>query len=163
MTGARSSPLYTAISMHLAETSDVADLIELAPLDQRRPVLLFAAVHDLLLEGLEHDLASCYPTLGGTADLERAPIEFVHFCRAHGDELAPLLMQRSTQTNEVGRCAALLPAFAAISAAAAGRPLALVEVGASAGLNLRFDHYAVDYPPFGSVGPAASEVRLECT
>ncbi len=74
----------------------------------------------------------------------------------------PLLTERTTQTNEVGRCAALLPAFAAIAAREPARPLALVEVGASAGLNLRFDRYRIDYSPTGTAGPLDSEVHLAC-
>ena len=50
-----------------------------------------------------------------------------HFVREHTGEVAGLMRSHRTQTNEVGRCAALLPAMPA-------GPLALVEVGASAGL-----------------------------
>ena len=74
-----------------------------------------------------------------------------------------MLATRSTQTNEVGRCTALLPAFAAV-ARAQDRPLALVDLGASAGLHLLFDRYAYSYRgPAGVVpaGDAASPVGLE--
>jgi hypothetical protein len=50
------------------------------------------------------------------------------------------ILRRSTQTNEVGRLATLAPAFAAL---ADGRPLALLEVGASAGLCLYPDRYLI--------------------
>jgi hypothetical protein len=43
------------------------------------------------------------------------------------------IMARSTQTNEVGRLATLVPAFAALVPEG---PVALIEAGASAGLNL---------------------------
>ena len=42
------------------------------------------------------------------------------------------------------------------------RPLALVDVGASAGLNLRCDSYRIDYGSFGATGPGDSPVRIEC-
>ena len=56
----------------------------------------------------------------------------------------PLIATRVTQTNEIGRCTALLPAFATVGRHWA-RPLALVDLGASAGLNLLFDRYAYAY------------------
>ena len=50
--------------------------------------------------------------------------------------IAATVRERSTQTNEVGRLATLLPAFAQLQSNSGGRPLALFEVGASAGLCL---------------------------
>ena len=64
---------------------------------------------------------------------------------------------RSTQTNEVGRCAYLRPC---IAAAADGRPLALVEVGASAGLNLNLDRYAYDFGGGVTGGDRASTLTI---
>jgi len=65
---------------------------------------------------------------------------------------------RRTQTNETARCAALLPAFAAVGD---GRPLALIEVGASAGLNLLWDRYAYDYDG-RRAGAEGSALSLAC-
>ena len=56
------------------------------------------------------------------------------------DDLRATMLARSTQTNEPGRCAALLPVLAGLP-----EPLALLEVGASAGLCLFPDCYAYDY------------------
>lgn len=64
---------------------------------------------------------------------------------------------RSTQTNEVGRCAALLPVLADLPG-----PLALLEVGASAGLCLLLDRYRYDYGGGTVLGPADSPVTLSC-
>src|SRR5205814_3579346 len=56
------------------------------------------------------------------------------------DAVRFLMLTRSTQTNEPGRCAALLPVLAPLP-----QPLALLEVGASAGLCLLPDFYGYDY------------------
>ncbi len=60
--------------------------------------------------------------------------------RARRDDIAAVLLTRTTQTNIPARCATLLPALAALPP-----PLALVEVGASAGLCLHPDRYSYDY------------------
>jgi hypothetical protein len=60
--------------------------------------------------------------------------------RARRAEVEAVVLSRRTQTNEPARCALLLPALAALP-----QPLALLEVGASAGLCLLPDRYAYDY------------------
>jgi hypothetical protein len=69
------------------------------------------------------------------------------------------IMARSTQTNEVGRLATLVPAFAALVPSG---PVALLEAGASAGLNLFPDRWGYAWStPAGPVrlGP---EPHLPC-
>lgn len=65
------------------------------------------------------------------------------------------IRERATQTNEVGRLATLMPVFAQVPG-----PLALIEVGASAGLCLFPDRYDYDWPPLGALagsgGPTLS-------
>ena len=78
-----------------------------------------------------------------------------HFVKEHAGEVAGLMRSHRTQTNEVGRCAALLPAMPA-------GPLALVEVGASAGLCLMLDRFHYDYGTI-EIGDETSPVRLHCT
>ena len=83
---------------------------------QRQPVLLFACVHDLLLAGRpDEGLARFYPDLATTPDDGDPMPAFRAFAAAHADELAELLVTRSTQTNEIGRCALLLPAFGLVA------------------------------------------------
>ena len=68
-------------------------------------------------------------------------------------------MSRSTQTNEVGRLATLMPAFASLGD---GQPLALLEVGASAGLCLYPDRYDYDWQPVGRLtGSGGPELRCD--
>jgi hypothetical protein len=74
----------------------------------------------------------------------------------------PELVERihdGVQTNEVGRSAALVGGFLAVAAAGGGRPLRVFEVGASAGLNLRWDHYRYEAGGQG-VGDPSSPVRF---
>jgi hypothetical protein len=146
-----------------------------APPDQRRgPLLLLAAVHDLLLGGAEDPLAADYPTVqaarsgalatgvpeetssrrGETPDPGVAG-RFVAFCVRHREALVDLVTTRSTQTNEVGRSAVLLPALAW---AGGDGPLSLFDLGASAGLNLLFDRWHYRYRRSGSGDLAAIEV-----
>jgi hypothetical protein len=68
------------------------------------------------------------------------------------------MMARRTQTNEPARCATLLPALAQLPP-----PLALIEVGASAGLTLLFDRYSYDYAGHQIAGLDPQAPTLSCT
>jgi hypothetical protein len=128
------------------------------------PNVLLGAVHYLLLCGEAHPLAAYFPDITApqpAADGDPMPA-FRDFCAAHYVAIGALLADRLVQTNEVRRCACLLPAFALAERTAEGRPLALIEIGASAGLNLLWDHYCFDYGLAGCVGDPASRVRITC-
>ena len=168
--GRDGGPLYQRICEGAARDAAVCALLEVTPLGQRRPNLLLASVHYLLLGGVDDPLAAYYPTvaewrdeqhLGQAPDPQRIFSHFASFCRAHREELVVLLTSRATQTNEVGRCAAFLPAFAHL-AAEHGQTLAICDLGTSAGLNLFFDRYAYDYGAAGHAGAADSAVQLHC-
>lgn len=96
-------------------------------------------VHRLVLEGQATELARYYPSVGGDAPRDQAWPAFCNTVAQHGDALRES-MGRSVQTNEVGRCAALLGGFLLV-AQRTRLPLRLLEIGASAGLNLRWDYY----------------------
>jgi len=136
------SPLYAEICAAVAGDDETLALVLHAPEHQRRPMLLLAAIHDLLLAGTEHALAAHIPTVAGgarTAARGGSGELALDFCRVHRESLAHSLRTRTTQTNEVNRTAALLPAL--VHATPPERPLRLVELGASAGLNLLVDRY----------------------
>ena len=103
---------------------------------------LLGAVHRIVLEGRAPDLAALYPSMGGAAKAGDPVPAFLATLRDHEDEVARRLAD-GVQTNEVGRSAVLIGGYAAV-AERSGLPLRVLEVGASAGLNLRFDHYAYD-------------------
>jgi hypothetical protein len=100
---------------------------------------LMGAVHRLVLEGRAPALARLYPSAGGRLDLEGTWRVFRETLSEHLEALRELV-ERPVQTNEAGRSAALVGGFLLV-AGETGLPLHLLEVGASAGLNLRWDRY----------------------
>lgn len=152
--------LYAHLARSLADDRELLErVVTMAPGPKLLPVLLFAAVHAIVLGEPHLELAACYrDDPGAPAD---AWPPFRSLVVERFDELAELVATRTIQTNEVGRSAVLLPAFTAV-ARAAGRPLTLVELGPSAGLNLLFDRYAVTYSDGITVGDADAAVQLAC-
>jgi hypothetical protein len=151
------SPLYDRICRHVAKSDALLDLIETAPPEQHNPVLLLAAVHDLVLGSPDHPLA---PVYAGESDADAGPL-FVDLCLDRRVELLELLATRQVNTNEVGRAAIIGPALTTV-AARFGAPLGHIDVGCSAGLNLFCDRYRLDYGPAGATGPADAPVVVTC-
>jgi hypothetical protein len=133
---APTSPLYAAFASAVADDPDLLRFVTGLPAGKRHPTLLLAAVQ--YLHGTLPDAAEFRRRLLGDLDRVRTTV-----------------LQRATQTNEPARCAALLPLLDRLPG-----PLALVEVGASAGLCLYPDRYAYEYDGVPVGGP--SPVRLTC-
>jgi hypothetical protein len=127
---------------------------EADPVGSALALRLMGAVNRLVLEGRLPRLAAAYD---GEADGEEAWLAFEEALAEHGAAIRAGV-KRPIQTNEVGRGAALLPGFFAI-AEFAGLPLRLLEVGASAGLNLRWDAYRYEADGF-AWGDADSPVHV---
>jgi hypothetical protein len=156
-------PLYVALCRHVAVRPDLLELMRHAPPTQRVPNLLLASVHERVLAGVAHALRDYFPSAGGSrvpdADLAAT---FDDFIAAQRDALCRLLATRSTQTNEIGRCAVLWPALGALAQRSGHARLALFDFGSSAGLNLGVDGYCYDYGAF-RLGDAHSDVPpIEC-
>jgi hypothetical protein len=155
--------IYAALCDRLAADPDRAELALRAAPAFRGPLILLAAVHHLLLTGTAHRLGDYYPTVAGGA---ARPIDddlypaFADFLDVQRDALEPLIATRTTQTNEARRTVITLPALGLV-AERARRPLALLEVGASAGLNLLLDRFGFR---IGEVacGDPASPLQLSC-
>ena len=115
------SPLYESLAEGVAGDGEVLAFLLTLPRPKRQPNLLFAAVR--------HRLG----TPAGWPDFRDRLL-------AERDAVREVMLARSTQTNEPARCATLLPVLAALP-----QPLALIEVGASAGLCLLPELYGYDY------------------
>ncbi|MET7710650.1 DUF2332 domain-containing protein [Micromonospora sp. NPDC005413] len=129
------SPLYERLALAVSRDAELLALLDGLPPAKRQPNLLFSVVR----------------WLGGPVD---DPAAFHDYAVTHWPAIEAQLQTRATQTNETGRCAVLLPVLAALP-----QPLALLEVGASAGLCLYPDRYAYRYDE-QQVG--SGEPVLEC-
>ena len=158
-----SSPLYESLSSSIAGDDEMLDLASHALPGQPVPILFFAAGHFVLARTPDATLAEFYPSLTAAA---RPPGDAYPalrtFCRDHAATIRSLLESRRVQTNEVGRCAYLFPAFRLVAGLAGDRPLALIEIGASAGLNLLWHRYAYLYDETAVYGAGESPVRIRC-
>jgi hypothetical protein len=140
------APLYGSLAVVVARDPRLYGLLRHAPPTQRLPVLLFACVHELVLEHPDAELAQWYPNLTGDP---RSPTArslagvFTRFVDANRGRLEELLATRTTQTNEVGRCGSFLPALGLLDDEVGA--LGLVDVGTSGGLNLLLDRYQYCY------------------
>jgi len=133
------SPAYDSLATLVADDDTILRFLGTLPSAKRQPNLLFAAARYLL--GSPPDIT----TLRALVSEKPAA-------------LARVMLARRTQTNEPARCATLLPALAQLP-----QPLALIEVGASAGLTLLFDRYSYDYAGYLLAGSDPGAPTLRCT
>ena len=159
----RISPLYQHFYEGMQSDPEMLALLSLVDTDQPMYVLFFSMVNFLALRTQPHPFAEFYPyfTVHPRPASDAYPV-FRAFCMAHAQDLRALLPWATLQTNEVTRCANLLPAFEVVSRRAGRQPLALIEVGASAGLNLHWDRYGYRYGGI-LVGDPHSPVQIACT
>ena len=130
------SPSYERLCLGVADDDELIARLDTLPREKRQPNLLLASVR--FCDGP----VSSYG-------------QFRSFVLDEWDRVAATMSQRRTQTNEPARCATLLPALAALP-----QPLALLEIGASAGLCLYPDRYAYRYDDRPQLG--TSSVVFDC-
>jgi hypothetical protein len=120
------SPLYARLAREHADDPILEEICGDHRPRWEVPLRLFGGVHYLVLSGRVPDAWSSFPAT----------------LRTHQAWLSRFVVEQPVQTNEVQRCWGLLPAFLAVSD---GRPIDLVELGPSGGLNLLWDRYAYLY------------------
>lgn len=155
--------IYAHLSGAIASDDLILEVASAAQKGQPIPNLLFASVHFLLAENLCDPLAKFYPSMLGSEVLsdETFPA-FREFVVRHRTDIEELLRTRLVQTNEVQRCALLLPAILHVVAPYGNRPVHLIEIGASAGLNLLWDQYGYEYSDGRIAGSPQSHLTLKC-
>ncbi len=104
---------------------------------------LAAAFHRLVLTRQAPRLALHYPSVGGAARLDSLWRDAADGLAQHREQVRSWITAVTVQTNEVGRSASLWGGLQVASQQAGGLGMRLLEVGASAGLNLRPDRVAL--------------------
>lgn len=142
--GFGSSPLYSHLLAVVANDEALLELAARTRHGQQPTFALFGAVHCLLLRGAYDPLANYYASVAGDAvrpvDAGAGPA-FGRFCEEYYAAIAAIISTRLVQTNHVQRALVLRVGLALVRRATPA-PVCVVEVGCSAGLNLRADRYA---------------------
>lgn len=153
------SPLYETLSRQIAKDESLLQLCIHVREGQPVPNSFLAAVHFLVLRNQDASIAKYYPSVSGL-NVEAIPFHlFKAFVKDHQQEIINILKYRIVQTNVLTRCNYLLPVFATILSQA-NNPATIIDIGASAGLNLNFDHYEYYYNNQKVYGN--SNVKLHC-
>lgn len=100
------------------------------------------SVHRLVLERRAGALATYYPSVGGTWSPAVADACWTAFrdLVAQAPDAVAEWLDRPPQTNEVGRASALMAGLVLLEREV-GRPVRLVEIGSSGGLNLMAERF----------------------
>lgn len=115
------SPVYERLALFVAESAEILGFLAELPEPRQQPNLFLAAIRSVT--GIPESNEACLQAV-----------------REHREEIRRIMLSRTTQTNEPARCALLLPILTRLP-----QPLALLEIGAAAGLCLLPDRYGYDY------------------
>jgi hypothetical protein len=138
------SPLYQVLSRTVAGDEHLLDLASEARSGQQPANMLMAAVHLVVLRNPDLPFARFFPSVCGDAAErpDRAAAEFRAFCDDHRDAICQTLRERLVQTAVPGRGAAVRLAMHEVARRIPG-PVSFLEIGPSAGIQLRFDRWAL--------------------
>lgn len=158
------SPFMARLMPLLAERLDTETAVgarllgwkgDVGPAGQSLPLRLAGALHGLVLDKTDRTLATAYPPHKADDEVLWTAI---HGALTRHEARINSWLDQAPQTNEVRRAAALLPALWHLDDIY-GLAFTLSEMGASAGLNLSLDKFAL-HAPLGTGSPADSPVQL---
>ncbi|MDO5067756.1 MAG: DUF2332 domain-containing protein [Propionibacteriaceae bacterium] len=135
---APTSPLWERVCLWVTRRPRIRTLLERMPEEKQQPNLFLGALKYLGLHE-EFDAGDDW--------------RFEAIVEDRWEELRQLILARSTQTNEAGRCAVLASILAGLP-----QPVHLVELGASAGVLLQPDRYRYDLGDGVIAGSRAEDV-----
>ncbi|KIC50886.1 DUF2332 family protein [Tateyamaria sp. ANG-S1] len=140
----------TALGQKMAEYQG-----DIGPAGHSLPLRIGGGLHALVLQGKDADLINAYPP--NTADDTALESAVLNALKTHEDFFLDWT-RNAPQTNEVRRSAALIP-MAHVALSHFDRPIVLSELGASGGLNLMWDHFALETPTY-RFGPEDAALTL---
>jgi hypothetical protein len=138
------SPLYQTLTATVAGDDALLEIASHARAGQQPLNLMMAATHRIVAGDPTQAFARFFPTVAG-ADAEppaAAAAEYPGFCSDHRAALVELLETRLVQTNEPARATAIRYALHEVGRRSGG-PVTFLEIGPSAGIQLRFDRWGV--------------------
>ncbi|MGE0387975.1 MAG: DUF2332 domain-containing protein [Gammaproteobacteria bacterium] len=154
------SPLFAKLLEGLATDLDLLAIMHRGRAGQPLGNLFLSCAYYLVLQHPQEALARYFPGLSESPlpfdDIQ--PV-FHEFCLRHADTLGAMMARLTWQSTSAERAYAVLLPLAELHARLR-EPVALLEIGPSAGLCMLFEHYAYDFGPQGWFGPAHSPVRL---
>jgi hypothetical protein len=138
------SPLYQTLTAAVARDDALLEIAAHSRAGQQPLNLMMAATHRIVAGDPSLPFSRFFPTVAGAAAEPAAGAgeEYPAFCAEHRDALVALLQTRLVQTNEPARATAIRYALHQVRHRCQG-PVTFLEIGPSAGIQLRFDRWGV--------------------
>lgn len=154
-----SSAFYYALSLKISKDDEMSRMASYASYGQPIPNIFLAAVHYLVLKDKGCELAKYYPSVTKNLIVQELPYQlFKEFCINYEAQIIELISTRIVQTNVISRCSYLIPILSELINKG-HKNACIIDIGASAGLNLNFDFY--EYATNGQKIYGDSSVKIE--
>lgn len=136
------SPFYRQLIARIKDEEVMNEIAQHLRAQQPLANMLLASIHFMAMSHPREELSSYYPSVNTDASGIPEAAVVLDFCRRYQSELEELMRTRIVQTNAINRCAYI---FLVLAALKPEQPLCLLDIGASAGLNLQLDRFQFSY------------------